>query len=480
MSVPINGSRAPKQLNMQLPAGGMIKDFAISPDGKFVVYSANQRAVKQFELYTVTIGGGTPRLISVLPGNVGNVDSFQISPDSSHVVYRYEYYPDDPESPVVSLFYSVPIRGGATFKLNQTISPNCAGNSLFASPPVFTPNGQYVLFQYSITDEKSGCVPNPADQPLSLYSVPVAGGTARFLTTKFAVNLLITSNSSTVIFTADMVSDPYEALELYSVPVTGGSILRLSQIDEIISENSQDVRQYDLAAPYPMIVYAYRRAGDSQYYASEPRYFGFVLASGNRSFEQPVNQSIINFKISPNNQGLVYQVAVRNEEGSDTLNKLFSITVQNNGQIGQLSSDATSVLDNYQITADGQTVVYLDTAGNLFSVSLNGGTSRLLAQEVPLYVLSPNGQTVAYPAQPEGIESFNSLKVTSVLQGSTRTLVPYGVDAVSVDKLRQIVITADNRRVTFIRGIYDQNGNLVLDENYIPVEQLFSVALPNL
>jgi hypothetical protein len=281
---------------------------------------------------------------------------------------------------------------------------------MFASPPVFTPNGQYVLFQYSITDEKSGCVPNPADQPSSLYSVPVAGGTARFLSTKFAGDLLITSNSSTVILTADMDNDPAESSQLYSVPVTGGPLLRLSQIDEIVSENSQDVRQFDLAAPYPVIVYAYRRVGDNPYYEASARNFGFVSANGSRAFNYLVDQEIVNFKISPNNQGLVFQVAILSQDGNAPVNKLFSITYQNNSQIRQLSSDQFSVLDGYQITPDGQRVVYRDESGSLFSVSINGGRSRLLAEQVTTFAVTPNGQSVVYPSGPSPEDlSGNSL-----------------------------------------------------------------------
>ncbi len=63
-------------------------DFAISPDGRFVAYLADQETKGTFELYTVPVGGGTVINISRQSGTILEVKEFAWAPNSSRIAFR--------------------------------------------------------------------------------------------------------------------------------------------------------------------------------------------------------------------------------------------------------------------------------------------------------------------------------------------------------------------------------------------------------
>ena len=100
------------------PFGDVGPIFQISPDGRYAVYLADQDTDGVLELYSVLLGGGSPvRLNPPLPFG-RNVTSFRISPDSSRVVYLTDQQTDN----VIEL-YSVPLGGPAAagIKLNGAL-----------------------------------------------------------------------------------------------------------------------------------------------------------------------------------------------------------------------------------------------------------------------------------------------------------------------------------------------------------------------
>ena len=75
------------KLNDPLVTNGYVIDFQISPDSSRLVYLANQDTEGVSELYSVPLAGGTvTKLNDPLVTNV-NLIRGQISPDSSRVVY---------------------------------------------------------------------------------------------------------------------------------------------------------------------------------------------------------------------------------------------------------------------------------------------------------------------------------------------------------------------------------------------------------
>ncbi|HEU5088436.1 MAG TPA: hypothetical protein VFT99_13360, partial [Roseiflexaceae bacterium] len=89
-SAPADASAPPVRLSGLLPAGTTIQSFLIAPNSERVVYKAAQDTAGLAELYSVPIGGGTPVKLNgtLIPGR--SVFEYEIAPDSSRVVYVAE------------------------------------------------------------------------------------------------------------------------------------------------------------------------------------------------------------------------------------------------------------------------------------------------------------------------------------------------------------------------------------------------------
>jgi hypothetical protein len=82
-----NGQTTTK-LSGQMVAGGNVVDFAISPEGRFVAYLADQETKGLFELYTVPVGGGTVINVSRKSGTILEVKDFAWAPNNSRIAFR--------------------------------------------------------------------------------------------------------------------------------------------------------------------------------------------------------------------------------------------------------------------------------------------------------------------------------------------------------------------------------------------------------
>lgn len=147
-SVPIAGG-ASVRLNGTLdPNGnGLRYGLRISPDSQYVVYKADQETTSDslYQLYSVRTDGSTPSVKlngpllpadSVYTPDVQN--DYMITPNSKGVLYRAET-----TNFGLSNLFSVPINGGAAFKLNDTI-PDVISD--FGEHYQISPNSQDVVF----------------------------------------------------------------------------------------------------------------------------------------------------------------------------------------------------------------------------------------------------------------------------------------------------------------------------------------------
>jgi hypothetical protein len=100
-SVPLDGSRLPVRLSAPMVANGDIYNagcasFAISPDGTWVVYAADQDSDEVVEAYAVPTDGSQPaRKVNrrLVPG--GDVYPPSFTPDSARVLYVGDQEEDD-------------------------------------------------------------------------------------------------------------------------------------------------------------------------------------------------------------------------------------------------------------------------------------------------------------------------------------------------------------------------------------------------
>ena len=117
-SVPIAGGDSTK-LNGPLTAGGDVYNARFTPDSTRVVYQADQRFDERDDLFVVPTLGGAPdlRVSGDMLAN-GEVFSFQMSPDGNHVIYNANQQIADSNE-----LFSAPLAGGATPKLNPPMNP---------------------------------------------------------------------------------------------------------------------------------------------------------------------------------------------------------------------------------------------------------------------------------------------------------------------------------------------------------------------
>ena len=123
------------KLSAPLVAGGNVYDFALSPDGKSVLYLADQDIDTRYELYRVSLAspGVATKLNPQLLTNRDVMDFVQ-SPDGSKVVYRaddlliglYDLYVVDVASPGSATKLSGTLTAGGSVRSGYSVSPDGA------------------------------------------------------------------------------------------------------------------------------------------------------------------------------------------------------------------------------------------------------------------------------------------------------------------------------------------------------------------
>ena len=108
------------KLNSALVANGDVRSDGLqfSPDGNFVLYSADQDTNEVVEIYRVATTGGTPLKLNtpLASGRSVTPGSQRFSPNGSRVLYRADQNADD-----VYEIFSVPSGGGTPIRLNGTL-----------------------------------------------------------------------------------------------------------------------------------------------------------------------------------------------------------------------------------------------------------------------------------------------------------------------------------------------------------------------
>lgn len=132
--------------------------YAISPDNSRVVYVGPQTTGGVSELYSVPIDGPVAAAVRLNPAPplVDAVHAFQISPDSTKVVYTAF------QSSAWGI-YRVPIAGGVSVQLNQIPLP-------FSSWPVpfrMSANAAWVIYDIQQNDSTTQLYRVPIDGPIS-------------------------------------------------------------------------------------------------------------------------------------------------------------------------------------------------------------------------------------------------------------------------------------------------------------------------
>jgi dipeptidyl aminopeptidase/acylaminoacyl peptidase len=387
------------KLSGAMPAYSDVQDFKISPDGQYVVYRADQDTDEAFELYSVPLSGGVPvRLIGALPtgSSVSNDLDYQISPDSSRVIYRA----DQDTTGIIEL-YSVSIAGptGASVKLNGALVTGGGVYSYQISPD----NSQVVYIADQYTDDV-----------FELHSVPLAGPASAgvklngsLVTFGDVSGFRISPDSSQVIYWADQQTN--NVFELYSVPLTGPASAGVKLNESMVAGG--DVGVIQISPDSSRVIYWADQDTD------EVMELYSVPLNGPASSEVKINGSMVaggdvlgDFQISPDSSRVVY----RADQQIDNINELYSVPLSGPASSGVKLNGAMVTGGNvnyFQISPDGIRVVYIadqhtDEVYELYSVPLNGPAGAevklngalVIGGSVYYFRVSPDSSRVVYRA----------------------------------------------------------------------------------
>jgi len=405
-SVPTSGG-TPVQLNGPLVSGGDVTQFRLVPGSTTVVYLADQESDGHGELYRVPIGGGAAvKLNPPLPVDHGNIADFEVSPDGTMVVYAglQEEFLD---AFFVNHLYSIAITGGTPILLDGVFLNTGYGASQF----VISPDSSRVVFQL-VSDGR----PQFYTPYVDLYSVPIAGGAVAELCDSTCLAFHVTPDSSHVILTAN--EDTPSLYELYSVPIDGGPRTKLSP-----------------------------QLGGG--YVPELSWCPFASCSG-----YPPSFTDSWSRISADSSRVVFTA----RESAGSLRELYSASVAG-GTPTKLNVPPAGldISDGFEITPDSSSAVYVGPragGGNaVYRVPIAGGASAELngalvsGGSVMAHAESPDGSTVVYVADQDANDVFELYRVP-IGGGAPVKLNPplvAGGDVLAVG----LAISADSRTVVY-------------------------------
>ncbi len=306
-SAPITGpANATVQLNSPLVAGRSVDGFRISPDGSRVVYTSDEVSAGIFELFSVPITGpasSNVRLHRSVTQPRG-VDRFQISPDSTRVVYRSNQRTSD----ALELF-SVPITGPdtASVQLSLDLSKNLEVYSFRISP-----DSSRVVY---VADWR-------ADEVYELLSVPINGPASAGVGVDPPLPLggdvhdfRISPDSRRVVYRADQRFD--DKFELVSAPLAGGSLVFLNR--PLITGG--DVRHHQISPDSRHVIYLADQETDNAIDMFRVPLTGPSDAGVALSPPQVAGREVFDFAFIPGRNWVVYHA----DQDTDEQNELYVV-----------------------------------------------------------------------------------------------------------------------------------------------------------
>ena len=427
-----------------LPAHVGRIDYKISPDSKTVAFVVDAEVEDVQELYVVPISeASTPLKLNPPLVAGGNVDSsrFAFTTDSSHVVYLADQEVDNRVE-----MYSVPVAGGMAVKLN----------------PALVSGGNISDFKI---DPESGRVVYVADQETNdvfeLWSIAGTGGGLSKLSGTMVSGgdisvFRIDPLSNRAVFSADRETDG--KFEVYSVPLVGGTPLKLNPPIVLTGGGDSGISsEFAVNTIIPVVVFIAREA-------ASPRGSVYMIPTAGGpltklSFNMPATDRIIDARISPAGDRVVFNVATSNDaqnRGFAFVGNLYSnlIGAGNPANVTE-TADPYNGVDFFRFTPDGSRVVYRYQKNDASPARLESAT--MLGVRTPLYVpgasdpplfnfdISPDSQWVVYT---EGDDGF---------QRNIHTLPPIGGNPTNFGPGVHKLITPDSGRIVYTRIVTPDN-----------------------
>ena len=418
-SAPVDGSSPAVRISQPLGAVGTVGTFEISPDSSRVVYLAEPYRTDTVELFMTAIDGSSPpvhlnqpfhRFGTTVSGHrvddpiEREVQHFRISPDGSRVVYEA-----DQDRASVFELYAVPIdRSQRPRKLHPSLD---SGRVTLMG---ISPDSQRVLF-LGLGGQLHSAAIDASGPAIALTEPPLLPGSCGTVT--------ITPDSSRVVFVARTEGSNFS--ELFSVPLDGSqSPTRLSAAFPQGSEGfcALNTPGFKLSP-----------VGDRVVYGAEQATLGVlelfsVPVDGSAPATKlnpalPSGGNVWTFEISPDGTRVVYGA----EQDVDGLFEVFAVPIDGSAAPVQINGPvvAGGGAGSASISPDGLRVLYradkdTNDVFELFSAPLRGGQSVKASAPLvaggdvqlpgslgfPFYGITPDGTRVVYVADQETDERF--------------------------------------------------------------------------
>jgi Tol biopolymer transport system component len=390
--------------------GGDVRWFAVSPDGRRVIYIADQATDGVMELYSAPIEGGVAMKLNPPLPHGGNVLSARVSPDG-----RRALYVADQEAALVFDLYSAPLEGGPAVRLSSL----GRDRALFAFD--VSPDGRRAVFiaqqrgaaRELFSVEVAGGTPVPLSGPL-----PEGGGIAAFA---------ISPAGERVVFAGEQHSAG--VTELYSVAIGGGEPVRLSpplppERDVYLGDACRGQRGHgdpDDAPPFLIspdgarVVYCADQDADEvlELYSAP---IGGEAPAAKLNLPPGGGGGVRRFAIGPDSAGVVFESL--SIEAGVPQERLYRAPIGGENLPILLSGPPRplATIDAFAIGPGGATVVFTgdrEGAGQiaLYAVGVEGGApvrrsgDLVSGGNVSSFAISPDGARVVYRADQRADEA---------------------------------------------------------------------------
>ena len=424
--------------------------FAISADGRFVVFEANDDDGSTRDLYSYnTSSGARVKLNSDLITN-GSVEEFWLTPDSRSVVFLAQKFS-------ISLpdLFVVPIQGGAERQL--TISG--AHDEAVQSEGIVSADSRYFVFRSDRDtqdqDELFSVRLDITEAPQKLNAA-IPGGR------EVDSNYQVSPDSQKVVFRANTNSASSEDLFVAQIDGANAPV----RITPDIAAGGGAARTFFISQDSELLVYNAKHSGPNHWYAVSLDGGNSLLLSGPFA----VNFSISNVyaALSANGEQFVFQVD--NQESSVLAGRRF-FSVATDGQTppvdmsptAPVGVDANADLESPVFAPDGLNVAYLTEFTDNVTVELFVATADVAQSAIRLsgdlagtgagegvssnFMFSPNSGSVIYTAE-QDTDGIEELYIAPVEGGDTTKLNAQISTGGRVNQ--NVVFSPDSEYVAFV------------------------------
>ncbi len=391
--------------------------FEVSPDSSRVVYLDDS-----YSLISIDAAGGDPVVLydgsSLTAGS-----SFAITPDGSRVVYVTN----------PTYLWSSPIEGGTPVRLDVPLLGTdqfipCGSNYTCWK---ISPDGSHVVFTTNFHDVYSN---------QNLYAVPIAGGTPVELSQPGGSfsdiwDFQFDNSGDSVLFTADRLSSG--DYELWRAPVSGGSITR---INDPLSGDGR-VYIFEISPDNSTVVYSQSESGNHFDLYAKPLFGGFAtMISGPRIEEGQV----LSFATSPDSTRVVFRGTIERPGYPD----LYSVALDGTGLVRLNDPEpggSEEAAWRFKFSPTSSHVLFdfgpASVRDQLYSVPLQGGPTSQLnlpGTSVGLFTPTSDGTIAIFTAAVGKYELF----ATPIDGGQ---LTQLNMELGPLEEIDRMVITPDSK-----------------------------------